>query len=159
MTPHDEQLAKIFSEAEGLGYLDPKYAEVMHEQVLSLYIDMMLELAAAQHEIETLKAQREATRIYLGVALSSSEDKDGNTSPEEILRNEVKRIIEEHGLDRKIQCIKELRGSGVAAQAWDDFGNSPSGGYHLGLKEAKDIIDYASRGFLYTGAHREIVKL
>lgn len=146
---HDEQLATIFSDAEGLGHLDPKYAEVMHDRVMSLYIDLMLDLAAAQHEVQTLKAQRDATRQYLGVAISEDDDEDEELlGPEALLRKEVKRIIASVGIDKKIQCIKELRSSEVASKAWGQLGNGLQtgvmGNTHLGLKEAKDVIDAAS---------------
>lgn len=155
-TAHDEQLATIFSDAEGLGHLDPKYAEVMHDRVMSLYIDLMLELAAAQHEVQTLKTQRDATRQYLGVALSDDDDEDQELlGPEAILRNEVKRIVNQVGIDKKIQCIKELRSSTKAADAWTKLGNGiqqSQYGAHLGLKEAKDVIDAYCQNQLYLGA-------
>lgn len=169
MTDPYDRLAKIFSDAEGLGYLDPKYAEVMHNQVVELQIDMMLQHAADQHEVEELKAQREATRRYLGVAISENEDQDGEShSPEDVLRREVKRILDLVPADKKIQRIKELRSSEIAGKAWQDMGNGTtqhvgfvSGNtyFGLGLKEAKDIIDEAYRGFLYCGLNKAMVKL
>lgn len=164
MTPEQERLAQIVSDAEGLGYLDPKYAEVMHAQVRDLQLDMMLELAAARHEIAALVEQRDATRRYLGVGLSPTEDAEGGDSAESVLRLEVKRVFDLFGSNMKIRMIKELRCSAVAAKAWEDLGNA---GYDrlnargptppgwrpaaLGLKEAKDIIDAAATGVLYLG--------
>lgn len=159
---HDEQLAKIFSDAEGLGHLDPTYAQVMHDQVLTLYIDLMLELAAAQHENKLLVEQRDNTRRYLGVGLTPYEDASGADSTEQ-LRREVKRVIDLVGFDKKIHMIKEIRSSNIAAKAWEDLGNAPHTrdtgpaippGWRpaaLGLKEAKDIVDAAATGVLYLG--------
>lgn len=157
---HDEalqQLANLFDAA------DPDHKlRVLHGDVQALVIDMLLDLAAARHEIEQLKAQRDATRQYLGVALSPTETPEGDDSPEAILRSEVQRIVRDIGLDRKIQCIKELRGSAVAAQAWEDLGNGKNpmaGSPSLGLKESKDIIDSAASGRLYLGPGRVAVPL
>lgn len=148
-TTHDEQLAKIFGDAEALGYLDPKYGPGMHEQVLSLYIDMMLDLAAAQHEIEQLKVQRDATRAYLGVRLSADDVAPDDEEPIDTIKHILRKLLDELP-DKKIQQIKEVRSSEALALAWaklggnnvathtDWQGNERAG---FGLKEAKDIID------------------
>lgn len=157
---HDEalqHLAKLFNDA------DPdRQLATLHSEVQTMFVDTLLDLAAARHEIEQLKAQRDATRQYLGVALSPTETPEGDDSPEAILRSEVQRIVRDIGLDRKIQCIKELRGSAVAAQAWEDLGNGKNpmaGSPSLGLKESKDIIDSAASGRLYLGPGRVAVPL
>lgn len=161
MNPEDK-LAKIFTDAHDEGLLALNDAVKLHEQVLALQIDMMLDLAAAQHEIKILQEQRDATRLYLGVALAPQEDKDGNDSPEARLRMEVKRILDTIGPDRKIQCIKEMRHSDIANDAWEALGNNQYDPTRrgLGLKEAKDIIDIAtSQGHLYLGPGKRSVPL
>lgn len=164
MTDKLEQLTRIFTEAEQRGDIAHGVAETLLERVLEVEIDMMLDLAAAQHEVQRLQEQRDATRIYLGVALSDTEDENGDDfqSPADALREEVRRILIDVGIHKKIVCIKELRCSEKATRAWADLGNNPSppsGGPRppgwmpstLGLKESKDIIDAAQTGRLWLG--------
>lgn len=110
------------------------------EEVLAV---LNAELAVAQADNQQLIIQRDATRRYLGVAIAVDEDASGDTGPVEILRLEVNRILREIGADRKIQCIKELRSSDKAHDAWGELGNGYNGSRLLGLKESKDIIDAA----------------
>jgi ribosomal protein L7/L12 len=164
MNPEDK-LRRIFSDAVSLGHVGHAHAEVMHERVLELQIDMMLELAAAQHEVKQLQEQREATRAYLGVRLSRDDVAPDDEEPIETIRHILTKILADYP-EQKIRQIKEVRGNQALADAWakvggavaispDMYGNPRAG---FGLKEAKDIMDSVwQNNSVYVG--RVLVKL
>lgn len=160
MTDYQKRAADLFA---FVGDADAEEVAHLFEQTSALIAEMehvlaMLnaDLTVARAEVESLVDQRNHTRVYLGVALDRADKEAQIGTPVDLLRNEVTRIIRTFSLDRKIQCIKELRCSDNAGRAWTALGNSPgqslAGSVPLSLKDSKDIIDYAAKGTLYCGA-------
>lgn len=174
MSPAEIELARIINDMERLGHLQPEHAKALHRQLSQLLQDTVndlvvatsvlnAELQTARIENDELMRQRDATRAYLGdrVAPSDRDPEMGliGSKPEDILRETVKNIIAAYGADKKIHCIKELRNSRVAIEAWAHMGNTinigsnPDGSTYrvISLKDAKDITDVAISGKLWTG--------
>lgn len=143
-TPMDDLVA-LFDEHYGS-------RDLLLAGVAALFAETRVELTIAKAEIEVLAHDRDATRRYLGIRLSEDDEDFVDGSPQGRLRGEVARILRSVGEDKKIQCIKELRASVIAGQAWVALGNAPAGSASgMGLKEAKDVIDAACVGQLYLG--------
>lgn len=165
MTPEQERLAQIVSDAEGLGYLDPKYAEVMHARLAQLLTEVQRETAVAQAdsivakaEVRQLEDQRDAVRTYLGDRFfPRGAPIHGATEQEAIedLRTAMRMIVATYSAsNQKIMAIKETRLNLRVAEAWVTLGgtlnDANQSSVAVPLRTAKDLVDNAFNGWLLT---------
>lgn len=161
MSSYEEELATIFGNAEGIGYLDHKYAEVMFAQVSELLEGMQTQLttayeaaamlnadlAVANVEISHLEQMRQATKIYLGLESAELPENNEHEAALTTIRRILNTIIAANP-NQKIHQIKSIRGNEelrLAMREAQGTGGQPP----ISLVEAKDIADCANDGYVY----------